>query len=93
MSPQEFEIDLKNNHFGEIATVERAIGYSLGEHQHPFDACALVTSGDITLVVNGVPRFYGVGDVFSLPAGMVHHENAGPAGVSYLVGRRQVTAP
>ena len=92
MNIEEFEAGLKADQFGEIATVERASGYVLGEHQHPFDACALITAGDITLVVDGTARKYEVGDVFRLPAGVVHLESTGPCGVSYRVGRRVVAA-
>ena len=92
MNMNEFEAGLTADHYGEIATVERASGYALGEHQHPFDACALITAGDITLVVDGTARKYAVGDIFRLAAGIVHLESAGPAGVSYRVGRRLVTA-
>ena len=92
MNLHEFEADLKAGHYGEITTVERAAGYALGEHQHPFDACALITAGDITLVVDGAAQKYAVGDIFRLPAGVVHLESAGPAGVSYRVGRRMVAA-
>jgi quercetin dioxygenase-like cupin family protein len=92
MNPREFEASLKAEHYGEITTVDRPAGYSLGEHQHPFDACALITAGDITLVVEGAARRYAVGDIFRLAAGIVHLESAGPAGVSYVVGRRTVAA-
>lgn len=92
MSPQEFEISLKAEHFDEVVAIDRAVGYALGEHRHPFDACALITAGDFTLVVDGVSTNYAVGDIFRLSAGIAHHENAGPAGASYLAGRRQVAA-
>jgi quercetin dioxygenase-like cupin family protein len=68
--------------------VTRAIGYALAEHAHDFDACALITEGEITLVVDGVSTRYGVGDIFRLPAGTPHLESAGPQGVRYLSGRR-----
>lgn len=93
MSPHEFEAALQADHYGEITKVERHVGYQLGEHQHPYDACALITSGEITLVVDGTPHTYAVGEIFRLPAGTMHHESAGPAGVTYLVGRREVAAP
>lgn len=92
MDIKEFETGLKAEHYGEIVTVDRPAGYALGEHQHPFDACALITAGDITLVVDGTARKYAVGDIFRLPAGIVHLESAGPVGVSYRVGRRIVAA-
>ena len=92
MTPHEFEASLSAEHYAEITTVDRAAGYALGEHQHPFDACALITAGDITLMVDGAACKYDVGDIFRLAAGIVHTESAGPAGVSYLVGRRSVAA-
>ena len=92
MNLHEFEAGLKAEHYGEITTVERAVGYALGEHQHPFDACALITSGDITLVLDGTARNYAGGDIFRIPAGMAHLESAGPSGVRYRVGRKMVAA-
>ena len=90
MNIQEFEAQLKADHFDEAVPVDRPVGYALGEHQHPFDACALITAGDITLVVDGVSSRYRAGDIFRLPAGTPHLEAAGPQGVSYLSGRRLV---
>ena len=92
MTLTEFEAMLQAEQFGEITTVERAVGYSLGEHQHLFDACAYILSGDITLVVDGAATHYPTGEIFRLAAGVVHLEHAGPHGVSYRVGRRQVAA-
>ena len=88
MNTQDFEAQLKAENFDEIVTLEKPVGYAMGEHQHPFEARALITKGDITLVVEGVSTIYGVGDVFRLPAQTPHHENAAPHGVTYLVGRK-----
>ena len=90
MTLQEFHDQLKADGFDEAVPVDRPIGYAMGEHDHPFDACALITAGDITLVVNGLATHYRAGDVFRLPAGTAHLEAAGPQGVSYLSGRRAV---
>lgn len=90
MNVQEFQAQLKADQFDEAVAIDRPIGYAMDEHQHPFDACALVTAGDITLVVDAVSSRYREGDVFRLPAGTPHLEAAGPQGVSYLSGRRQV---
>lgn len=89
MNLEEFEAGLKADRYGEIVSVDKPAGYAMGEHQHPFDACALITAGEISLLVDGVSKAYAVGDIFHLPAGTPHHENA-PTGVTYLVGRRQV---
>lgn len=90
MNIQAFRDELQANGFDEAVAVDRPVGYAMGEHQHPFDACAFITAGDITLVVDGVSSHYRVGDVFRLPAGTHHLEAAGPHGVGYLSGRRSV---
>ena len=90
MNIQEFHDELKANHFDEAVALERPAGYAMDDHQHPFDACAFIMAGDITLVVDGVSTCYGAGDVFRLPAGTPHLEAAGPNGVRYLSGRRPV---
>ena len=88
MNTQDFEAQLKAEKFDEIALVEKPVGYAMGEHQHPFEACALITQGDITLTVRGVSTTYSVGDVFRLPAQTPHDENASALGVTYLAGRK-----
>ena len=92
MNLDEFEASLQADSFGEITTVDRPAGYALGEHQHAFDACALVTAGNITLTVSGVVTHYAVGQIFRLPAGTPHHERVGVEGVQYRVGRRPTAA-
>jgi quercetin dioxygenase-like cupin family protein len=88
MNLEAFEASLKAEGFDEITTVERPPGYALGEHHHPFDACALITAGDITLMVNSVATRYSAGQIFRLPAGTPHHETVGAEGMQYRVGRR-----
>ena len=90
MNTQDFHDELKANGFDTAIAIERPAGYAMGEHQHPFDACALITAGDFTLVVQGVSTRYSAGEIFRLPAGTPHLEAAGPQGVSYLSGRRPV---
>ena len=88
MNTQEFEASLKAGNYDEINTISKDLGYQMGEHQHTFDACALITAGQIDIVVDGVSSSYKVGDIFRLNAGTVHTENASQFGVTYLVGRR-----
>ena len=89
MNLPEFQAELQAGHYSDAVPVHREAGYQLAGHQHSFDACALITAGEITLVVDGVASRYGVGDVFRLAAGMMHLESAGPQGVTYLSGRRE----
>jgi quercetin dioxygenase-like cupin family protein len=90
MDIQEFEASLKAGNYDEITPVTKEPGYQLGDHVHPFDACALVTAGQIDIAVNGVMKTYKTGDIFRLPAGTLHTENASQFGVSYLAGRRHL---
>ena len=92
MTLQEFEAGLQAEGFETIATVSKEPGYAMGDHAHPFDACALITSGSITLDVGGVASTYNAGDIFRLAAGTAHTESAGSEGVSYRVGRKGAPA-
>jgi quercetin dioxygenase-like cupin family protein len=92
MDRQEFEASLQRDGFATAVQVERLAGYSLGEHQHPFDARAFILGGEITLTVGGVATTYKAGDIFRLAAGTVHLESAGPAGVVYLSGRKEAAS-
>ena len=92
MDRTEFQTAVRAEHYTEISTVIRPVGYELDEHQHSFDACGLITAGEITMEVDGESRRYKGGDIFRMPAGVVHLESAGPQGVTYLVGRRERTA-
>ena len=88
MTSHEFETHLAAEAYGVIANVDKPAGYFMGTHQHAFDACALITAGEITLTVDGVDTRYAIGDIFRLSAGTPHSESAGAAGVSYRAGRR-----
>lgn len=88
MNTQDFEAQLKADSFDEITLLEKPIGYAMGEHQHTFEARALIVKGDITLTVSGVSTTYAAGDIFQLPAQTPHHEDAAAHGVTYLVGRK-----
>ena len=90
MTSHEFEAFVLADGYNSVLTIKRPIGYSLGDHQHAFDACALITAGEITLVVNGVSRTYARGEIFRLPAGTPHLESSGPDGVSFLSARRDL---
>ncbi len=75
--------------YSPVQHMERAAGFSMGEHQHPFDACARVTAGTFFITLKGVQHSYAAGDIFELAAGTLHSEHAGPDGAAYLAGRRQ----
>jgi quercetin dioxygenase-like cupin family protein len=87
MNTIEFKTRLKTQGYQETATVSRGSNYSLGEHTHPFDVCALILEDSIRLQVNNVDTVYHVGDVFELARDTPHYEWAGEHDVTCLAGR------
>lgn len=88
MQTTDFEDQLKAQGYQTVTEIVREAAYALGEHSHPFDACALILAGSITLQVGGVATCYREGEVFELARNTPHHEWAGEQGVRYLAGRR-----
>ena len=74
--------------YPEPILVEQEAGGFLDAHTHPFEVKALVVSGQIDLVVDGVRTIYVSGDVFHLSANQVHTERYGSNGVQYLASRK-----
>jgi quercetin dioxygenase-like cupin family protein len=91
MNLAQFEQSLTRDGF--TAVNREVAGNTINDtHSHPWDVRALVTSGDITLTVDGVATLYKAGDIFTMKAGCPHREVIGGAGVTYLAGRRDVHA-
>ena len=57
-------------------------------HSHPFDADAVVTTGEMWLTRAEGTQHLRAGDRFQLPAGTPHSERYGPQGATYWVARR-----
>jgi quercetin dioxygenase-like cupin family protein len=87
MTRDEFLLLAAQDAAAELVLVTRPANAALDQHAHPFDAKALVVRGELTIAVDGVERLYQAGAVFHLPAGCVHSERYGAAGVIYLVAR------
>jgi len=83
-----FETELRAAGYTDIAAREMEPGKFNAEHTHEFDARGLVTGGEIVLTCGGKPRTYRSGDIFDMASGTPHTEQCGPAGVSYIAGRR-----
>ncbi len=89
MTADNFIQSLAQEGFAEPVRVEREPHGSWDEHTHPFEAKALILSGEIRICsADGAERTYREGDVFHLQPHEPHAEFYGPAGVSYLVGRK-----
>lgn len=91
METVEFEHALTTDGYAAVPK-EMAADTVIADHSHPWDVRALVTNGQITLTINTLPTTYRAGDIFTMAAGCVHHEQVGPNGVQYLAGRRDPTA-
>jgi hypothetical protein len=74
--------------FPEPTLVEREADGFLDTHAHPFEVKALVVSGQIDLVVDGVRTTYISGELFHLLENQVHTECYGNNGVQYLASRK-----
>lgn len=61
---------------------------TIDEHTHPFDAKAVVVSGEMWLTVNGRTKHLLPGGTFELPANLPHSERYGAEGAIYWVARR-----
>jgi len=88
MDLERFTLQLREQGFEQVSTVTREADGFLDTHTHPFEAKALILSGEITLVCQGRETLYRPGEVFHLAQAEPHSERYGPAGVSYLVGRK-----
>jgi uncharacterized RmlC-like cupin family protein len=89
MDQQEFTHELRDAGFDDISTVQRPPNGRLDTHAHPFEARALILSGELRIQCGDeMEELYRAGDVFHLPCDTPHTEAYGPQGVSYLVGRK-----
>ena len=92
MDAQAFTEALGREGYDEVFAKTALVTQVLGRHSHPFAVKALVTDGQLTLGIGGALTVYRRGDVFVLPLECEHTEEVGPAGVTYVVGRKNAKA-
>ena len=88
MQRKEFTQLLAAEGFEEVVTVTRESDGFVDTHTHPFEAKALILSGELRINTAMAEHIYRAGQVFHLRAGEPHAERYGPEGVVYLVGRK-----
>jgi quercetin dioxygenase-like cupin family protein len=79
---------LRDEGYAELVDRRMDAGAVNLDHSHEFDARLLILDGAMTIASEGTTRTYRAGDTFSMTAGCIHAEAAGPEGVRYLAGRR-----
>jgi quercetin dioxygenase-like cupin family protein len=84
----DFEIELREQGYGEVVDRQMTANAVNPEHAHEFDARLLLLEGEITITRDGNERTYRAGETFEMSAGCRHAERCGPRGVRYLAGRR-----
>jgi quercetin dioxygenase-like cupin family protein len=88
MNRVQFEAELRDQGYLEVADRRMQANETNPEHAHEFDARLLVLEGELTILCGGNERTYCAGDAFAMTAGRRHVERCGPDGVRYLAGRR-----
>jgi len=88
MNQDDFLKGLSQDGFPEPVLVVRERGGFLENHTHPFEVKALVTQGQIDIVIDGLKQTYLAGDVFHLIHSQEHAESYGNQGVQYLASRK-----
>ena len=86
MTAAEFEQQMRQQGF-EVVHVERQAG-SMDLHTHPFEACAFVLEGEITIISADKTQHCRVGETFQLDANIPHSEIYGDGGVRYIAARK-----
>ncbi len=89
---QEFETAAHSQGYSEVISREWPPSTVLDTHSHPFDAKALVVSGELWLTVGSGAESHTqhltAGGRFELSRNIPHNERYGPEGATYWVARR-----
>ncbi|MEI7444270.1 MAG: cupin domain-containing protein [Burkholderiales bacterium] len=83
-----FEAQLRADGYDEILTKTLEPNVEIPLHTHPYDVRALVLDGEATIDCGQGPRTYRPGDVLVVERDLPHSEVYGPAGYTFLLGRR-----
>ncbi len=87
MNSADFEAQLIEAGYGEIATSTKDPQPANGEHGHEYAVRGLVTAGEFIISFDGVPRSFKPGQIFEVAAGQLHSEAVGPEGTCVTTGR------
>lgn len=89
MDIETFARQTQSEGFSEPVQVERQANGFVDVHTHPFEAKALILSGQIEIGSNGSVTTFAPGEIFHLTHAQPHWEKYGPQGVVYLSARKE----
>lgn len=89
MQKQTFVNAVLADGFDEPVLVSREANGFMAEHSHPFEARALIVSGEIEIGLGDTKQTYRAGEVFHLTHAQPHWERYGPGGVTYWSARKE----
>ncbi len=89
MQKQTFVNAVLADGFNEPVLVSREANGFMAEHSHPFEARALIVSGEIEIGLGDTKQTYRAGEVFHLTRAQPHWERYGPGGVAYWSARKE----
>lgn len=88
MTEDQFKQLMQERGFTDAKTKEYEPNADEPMHTHEVSVMALVTSGELTLVLENGSTTYGSGEWCQLDAGTLHTERTGPQGASILLGHK-----
>ena len=88
MDTATFEAGLKADGYSEIERKRYEPRPANGEHGHHFSVRGLILDGTFIVTKEGAPRAYKAGEIFEVPAEMMHFEEIPASGVELIIGRK-----
>jgi quercetin dioxygenase-like cupin family protein len=89
MQKQTFEQAVLADGFDQPVEVSREANGFMDVHSHPFEARALIVTGEIEIGWGDTKQTYRAGEIFHLTHAQPHWERYGPDGVTYWSARKK----
>jgi quercetin dioxygenase-like cupin family protein len=88
MNEDQFRQALRDEGYGEAASLECDANMSGDLHTHDFSAYAMVMRGEFTVVLEDGAVTHHPGETCKVPAGTRHAEQTGAIGATLLIGKK-----
>jgi len=88
MQESEIIAQLQREGFSHTYVWEDAPNVRYPDHTHRMETAHIISSGEMTLTMEGKSKTYRAGERCDVPADAVHSAVMGPRGCRYLIGER-----